>query len=111
MAWLDRIDISVPDMNDSFSRVVLDGTQYLLRFTWNETAQRWSFGLFTTQREPLMQGLRIVPRFPLNLQTVDERIPNGIFGVFTDFESVGREDFINGRAAFVYISAGEEDLF
>jgi len=99
-----RLDISVPDMNDSFSRVVLDGTQYLIRFTWNETAQRWSFGLFTIQREPLVQGLRIVPRFPLNLQIVDDRFPTGVFGAFSDFENVGRRDFINGRATFAYIS-------
>ena len=102
-----RLDIAVPDMNDSFSRVVLDGTQYLIRFTWNEAAKRWSFGLFTIQREPLVQGVRLVPRFPLNLQIVDERFPSGVFGVYSDFESAGRDDFINDRATFAYISADE----
>ena len=47
LAWseggepVDYITIAVPDMNDSFSRVVLNGTAYLMRFTWNDTAQRW----------------------------------------------------------------------
>jgi len=103
-----RIDISVPDMNDSFSRVVLDGTQYFIRFTWNDTAQRWSFGLYTIQKEPIIQGQRMVPRFPLNLQIARENVPKGIFGVYTDLASVGRHDFINGRAAFAYISAKEK---
>ena len=103
-----RIDISVPNMNDSFSRVVLDGTQYLIRFTWNDTAQRWSFGLYTIQKEPLVQGQRMIPRFPLNLQIVDDTFPRGIFGVYSDFESVGRDDFINGKAIFAYISADQE---
>ena len=101
-----RLDISVPDMNDSFSRVVLDGTQFFIRFTWNDTAQRWSFGLYTIQKEPLIQGQRMVPRIPLNLQIVREGVPTGAFGVFSDFASVGRRDFVNGRAAFAYISAG-----
>ena len=92
-------------MNDSFSRVVLDGVQYLIRFTWNDTAQRWSFGLYTMLKVPLAQGIRLVPRFPLNLQIVDEVFPNGVFGVFTDLESVGRQDFKNGKAVFSYIPA------
>jgi len=106
---MKRLDIVVPDYNDSFSRVVLDGVQYLLRFTWNHTAQRWSFGLYTLQKEPLLQGLRIVPQFPLNIQIVREGVPAGVFGVFTSLPSVGREDFKNGKAAFAYVTFDGED--
>ena len=101
---MTRIDITVPDYNDSFSSVVLDGTQYLIRFAWNDTAGRWSFGLYTMQKEPLAVGLRIVPGFPLNLQTVDDSFPSGIFGVFSELPFIGRKDFIDGKAAFSYIS-------
>ena len=100
------LKISVPDHNDSFSRVVLDGVQYQIRFTWNETAGRWSFGLYTMQKEPLALGIRLVPRFPLNLQIVDERMPGGVFGVYSDNEAVGRGDFVSGAAAFGYIPGG-----
>lgn len=100
---MGAIDIAVPDMNDSFSRVVLDGVQYLIRFTWSEAAGRWSFGLYTMQREPLAAGIKLVPRFPLNLQIVDERFPTGVFGVYSDFDKIGRRDFMEGRAAFSYI--------
>ena len=100
-------EISVPDHNDSFSRVVLDGVQYQIRFTWNETAKRWSFGLYTMQREPIAVGIRLVPRFPLNLQIVDERIPMGVFGVYSDLKSVGRYDFLEGKAIFTYTSRKE----
>ena len=103
-----RLDIAVPDMNDSFSRVVLDGTQYYIRFTWNHTAQRWSFGLYTMQKAPLIQGQRMIPRFPLTLQKVNDGIPTGLFGVFSDLESIGRDDFASGKAAFAYISLNEE---
>ena len=102
---MDRLDIDVPDFNDSFSRVVLDGAQYLLRFTWNEFAKRWSFGLYTMQKEALAVGLRLVPRFPLNLQIVDDRCPFGVFGVYSNAESVGRNDFKEGKAFFSYVSA------
>ena len=102
---MQRLEIAVPNLNDSYSRVVLDGTQYLIRFTWNDTAQRWSFGLYTLQREPLAVGLRMVPRFPLNMQIVGGGFPVGVFGVYTENAAVGRQDFIKGSATFAYIPA------
>ncbi len=102
---MNIVEISVPDLNDSFSSVVLDGIQYLIRFTWNDTARRWSFGLFTIQKIPLTQGIKIVPRFPLNLQIVDDNFPSGVFGVYSEAETIGRDDFLTGRAVFAYIPA------
>ena len=102
---MGMIDIFVPDMNDSFSPAVLDGVQYRIRFTWNDTSQRWTFGLYTMQHECLVSGIKLVPRFPLNLQIVDDRFPTGIFGVHTDFDTIGRNSFIEGKAAFSYIPA------
>ena len=98
-------EISVPDHNDSFSRVVLGGVQYQIRFTWSDAAGRWSFGLYTMQKEPIAIGIKLVPRFPLNLQIVDERHPAGAFGVYSDYEAIGRRDFMEGRASFAYIPA------
>ena len=95
-------------MNDSFSRVVLDGKPYLIRFTFNDAANRWLFGLYTMQKEPLAVGIRIVSNFPLNLQIMDDNFPLGIFGVYTHLPSVGRDDFKNGNAIFAYISAQQE---
>jgi hypothetical protein len=102
-----RLEISVPDMNDSFSKVVIDETEHLLRFTWSDTAQRWNFGVYTVFREPIVQGLKIVPKFPLNLQYGDERMPSGIFGAYTKLDNVGRRDFAEGRAIFAYIPYDE----
>jgi hypothetical protein len=38
-------------------------------------------------------------------QIVDDRFPSGIFGVYTENMTVGRQDFINGMAIFAYVSA------
>lgn len=106
---MKRLEIYVPDMNDSFSRVLLDGTEYLLRFTWNDTKARWYFGIYTVLREPIVQGLKIVPQFPLNMQYIDKRLPSGIFGVYTNLEAVGRSDFANGKAVFAFVSSKEAE--
>jgi len=107
---MDIIEISVPDMNDSFSRVVLDGKEYLIRFTWNATAQRWSFGLYTMQSEPIAVGIRIVPQFPLTFQVSSSEFPPGEFFATTRLDRVGRNDFVNGNATFAYISRSKKTI-
>ena len=58
---MDYIMIEVPDLNDSISRVVLNGNAYQIRFTWNETGGYWKFGLYDTQSEPIVVGPRSCP--------------------------------------------------
>ena len=102
---VDYISISVPDMNDSFSRVVLGRTSYQMRFTWNDTAGRWMWGIYTADRTPIVEGVRIVPSLPLNLFVGRPGLPAGAFGVITELEAVRRRDFIEGNAQFVFIPA------
>lgn len=102
-----RIEIKIPDMNDSFSKIAIDGTEYMLRFTWNDTKNRWYFGIYTVMREPIVQGIKLVPKFPINIQYIDKRLPSGVFGVYTNLDIVGRSDFNNNKAVFAYIPGGE----
>lgn len=104
---MQKTEISPPDLNDSFSRVILDNTAYLIRFTWNEYGQFWTFGLYTSLKEPIVQGIKIVPHYPLNLQYTDNRMPLGVFGVYTEKEQVLRDDFKDGTAVFAYIPVNQ----
>jgi hypothetical protein len=104
---MDRLEIFVPDMNDSFSKVTLDGKERLLRFTWNDTKGRWHFGVYTSMREPIVQGIKLVPQFPVNLQYIDERLPSGVLGAYTSLAVIGRADFQNKKAVFAYIPTGQ----
>lgn len=97
--------IEVPDMNDSVSRVVLGGKQYLIRFTWNDTGGYWCFGISDALGNPILVGVKVVPRFPLNLFYGIAKLPEGVFGVFTELERVGRSDFKDGKASFAFIPA------
>lgn len=94
--------IEVPDMNDSVSRVVLAGTAYLIRFTYNDTCDYWKFSLYNAQNEPIVLGIKIVPRFPLNVFYGVTKLPDGVFGVMTKLERIGRNDFVDGNAQFVF---------
>lgn len=102
---MDYIIIEVPDMNDSISRIALQGKQYQIRFTYNDTGGYWSFGLMDSLGNPLLIGVKIVPQFPLNLFYGTENLPLGVFAALTKVESVGRQDFVDGKAQFVFIPA------
>lgn len=97
--------IEVPDMNDSFSRIVIQGKVYYLRFTYNDTCDFWTFGLYTSLSEPIRIGMKIVPRTPLNLFCGTMDMPKGAFGVLTELENIGRNDFVEGRAKFIFSPA------
>ena len=101
---MDNIEyIDVPYMKDTFSTVTLDGRAYLIRFNYNSIAERWRFSIYDMQREPIAIGLPIVPRFPLNLQVVDDRSPRGVFVVYSNLEHISKDDFKECRARFAYI--------
>ena len=100
---MEYIVIEVPDMNDSISRIVLNKKQYLLQFTYNHTGDFWTFSLLTALKEPIILGIKIVPRFPLNLLYYSVAdTPLGVFGVMTELDRVGRYDFRDGKAKFIF---------
>lgn len=99
--------INVPDMNDSMSSISIDGKEYMLRFTYNELYDYWSFGLYDKDKVPIIAMTKIVPNFPLFHPYTDTGIPDGIFGCLSDADRVGREAFRDKTAEFVYIPNAE----
>ena len=101
--------IKVPDMNDSYSTLSIDDKVYLLRFTYNERYDYWSFGLYDNKRTPLIAMTRIVPNFPIFHFYHIVGLPDGIFGCISDSEKVGRYAFRDKTAEFVYIPNKETE--
>lgn len=95
--------IQVPDMNDSASSLSIDGKEYILRFTYNEKYDYWSFGLYDEDSNPIIAMTKIVPNFPVFLYYTDANLPDGIFGCISDTDKVGRQAFNNKTAEFIYI--------
>lgn len=101
-----------PDKNDSFTRIVLDGEEYLFKFSYNYDGGFWTMGVYADERTAIIAGVKIVPSFPINWhfrQYID--LPNGVIGVVTSLEKIGRKDFMNGKAKFVYLSTSEIESY
>lgn len=106
---MDYTIIEVPNKNDSMSRIVLNNTVYNIRFTYNDTADYWKFGLYTSTGEPIVIGVKIVPNFPLNVFCRTAELPDGVFGAFSKLDHIGRDDFNNGKAEFAFIPVDFDD--
>ena len=105
----EYIIIEVPDLNDSVSRVVLGDKQYLIRFTYNDTFDFWKFSIYDGQNNPIILGIKIVPGFPLNVFYGVSDLPDGFFGVISKLDRIGRNDFIEGNAKFIFYPVEIED--
>lgn len=101
------IVIGVPDMNDSVSKIVLKNVQYNIRFTYNDTLDYWKFGLYDSQYNPILVGIKIVPGFPLNVFYPASNMPKGVFSVKTKLDRIGRNAFVDGKAKFIFREISE----
>lgn len=97
------IYINIPDMNDSISTITIDDKEYKLRFTYNEIYNYWNFGLYNDDGAPLISMVKIVPNFPLMYPYAYSELPDGDFGCISELKNVGRNDFANKLAEFVFI--------
>ena len=96
--------IDVPDMNDSLSPLTLNDKAYYIRFTYNDTKDYWTFGLYDDLEEPIVQGIKIVPRAVLTLFFGARKVLGGFFFCISSLDRIGRNDFADGKATFAYVS-------
>ena len=99
--------IEVPHYNDSYCRVVINKVPYILRFSYLKADDCWVFAICNLQYEPIVQGIKIVPGIPLNLQYIDDALPPVLWGVKTKLDRVGYHDFWDGKAEFFYLESVE----
>ncbi len=106
------VTFTPPDSNDCLTRIVLDGAEYLFRFSYNYMGGYWTVGVYQGASKPVIAGIKIVPNYPINwhLRQYTE-LPNGTLGVICKQDKIGRNDFINGNAQMVYVTKDETDEY
>jgi hypothetical protein len=105
--------IELPLQNDipHFSeRVTLDGAAYTLEFRWNDREQSWRFSLYTSDEDPIVVGLKLLPgALPLAWRVRDARMFPGRLLVV---DTAGRDEppglhDLGQRVQVVYFTAAE----
>ena len=95
-----QTQIHVPREHDSLSQITLGGQARLIRFTYNDTFDTWSFGIYELNQKPIIQGLKIVPNFPLNLFCASPQLGDVHFIAQTKLAHIGYSDFWEEKASF-----------
>jgi hypothetical protein len=98
-------EIFLPREHDSFSQFAINGEQLLIRFSYNDTFDYWTFGIYELNRVPIVAGMKIVPNFPLNIFLPVRRFAGVYFMVASQLQRVGRTDFWGGNAKFLVVTA------
>ena len=105
--------ITMFDANDFIQTVTMNGEPYKLHFAWNDNAKQWYMDLLTNDNTEIIRGISIVPNLPLFSFYRRANLPLGeLMAVIvnqdeTENQSIGRNDFLNGKATLVYMSAEE----
>lgn len=105
------VTISMMDANSFAESVVLDSSLYRLQFNWNDTSKTWTMDVCTNDNADIVRGISVVPNFPmLNTYRRIKILPPGELMAIvtnTDVKAIGRKDFVNGKAALVYVPKEE----
>lgn len=108
------IEISMRDANDFVESVVLEQENLKLHFAWNPESYCWYVDVRTMTNEDIVQAIAIVPNFPLfNQYRRVGNLPRGeLMAVVVDADgessqTIGRDDFLNGKFTLVYIPEAE----
>ena len=96
--------IIVPREHDSFGEITLNGELLLIRFSYNDTFDYWTFGIYERNRTPILQGIKIIPNFPLNLFLPMRRLGDACFIVSSKQQRIGRRDFWDSNAQFMVVT-------
>lgn len=103
-------EITFADANDLVFKATMDGTKYKLRMLWNSSGGYWTLSIRSESGTSLLEGIKIVPNYPLLRQYHRPNVPPGELMVITQDDtlaSIGRNDFANSKVVLVYVTEDE----
>lgn len=75
------IVLPIADLNSQSIEAVLDDELYYIILDWNDEAQYWEMGIRNSSYQTLVDGVCVVPNYPLLQQFKYPDMPRGEFQV------------------------------
>lgn len=98
--------LEIADQNSQAIEATLDDTVYYIIINWNESGQAWEMGVRDSAYNMLIDGIRIVPEYPLLKQFKYAEMPPGEIAIhdytLTGSNRIPRDGFALGRYEMVY---------
>lgn len=102
--------LEVHDWNSQAIEATLDGILYYIVLDWNESGQYWSIAIRNSAYRTLIDGISLVPNYPLTYQFRYGDMPPGELMVQTRHATNGpipRDGFATGIYELVYTTEEE----
>ena len=103
-------EIAFPDANDIVFNATLDGTKYKLRMLWNSSGGYWALSIRSESGTSILEGIKVVPNYPLLCQYHRPTVPPGELMVITQDDKlvgIGRNDLAESKVVLVYVTEDE----
>lgn len=101
------LKINFIDAPDLVITLELELTRYYLRLLWNDEGDYWTLSIRNAENQFLVEGIKIVPRYPLLSNYHQPEMPPGEFIVICQNDVLKRDDFKVGKATLVYMARNE----
>jgi len=102
--------LPVADLNSQAIESILDNILYYIVLDWNETGGYWGIAIRNSAYRTLIDGISLVPNWPLTKQFRYADMPPGELIVNTKYRSgpIPRNGFSSGVYELVYMT--QQDL-
>ncbi len=96
------VQIPVPSGVPLFDmRIILDGTEYQLRFDWHDREKRWYLDVLDSQGLVITAGIKLVPNWTLyDRETLPNSPPGNLMSYDFEFLPPQLADF--GQRSFLF---------
>lgn len=104
------IVIPVDDLNSQSLESVLDEELFYIILDWNDEGQYWEMGIRNSAYITVVDGICMVPNYPLLKQFKYPDMPRGELQVTRTRNTNGpipRDGFVNGQFQLIYMTADE----
>lgn len=111
MAYKDPVVIPFSDSPFAFIDIPIQGFVYRFRYKYNSRFDYWEVGIYNTQDEVLIDGLKIVLNYNIIAQYVDRNLPEGkiiAIRVSGTTERITKEELLDGRVLLSYFEEIED---
>lgn len=103
--------VELMDANSQAIEATLDDVLYYIIVNWNESAQSWQMGIRDSAYNLLIDGIRMVPNFPLLTQFKYAEVPDGELIIhdytLTKSQRIPRDGFLLERYELVYYTVDD----
>jgi hypothetical protein len=103
------IIIPIKDNPNHSITIELESTIYQLVFRFNTVNEFWTMDILTEDGVALLNGIKIVPNYPLIFTHKNSLLPNGDFiaQIADSSARITRNTFSNGSAKLLYLTQDE----